>query len=124
MWSGRPTRAQQPQTGAQQVEFAEAHVQDAQRVLSFVEATREGLAHMPGEVLVRFVPGSEPWPQATALRVLRADVGDQNSRWIGDALHIQTPDIVDAERAAELLRRQLEVLYAVDRRCRGGGRGE
>jgi serine protease len=54
------------------------------------------------------------WPsqQASALRILRADVNNANSRWIGDVLHIRSGDISDAEHSAELLRRQPEVMYA------------
>jgi serine protease len=110
--TGRPTGAQQTELSTEQHEFAQAHAQDAGRVLGFAEAMRERSPFMPGEVLVRFVPGSEPSRQASALRILRADVNEQNSHWIGDALHITTPDITDAEHAAELLRRQPEVLYA------------
>jgi serine protease len=39
-------------------------------------------------------------------------VNSQNSRWIGDVLHIRSLDIADAEHAAETLRRQPEVAYA------------
>ena len=58
------------------------------------------------------VPTPQGWQHASVLRLLRADVNSQNSRWIGDVLHIRSMDIVDPEHAAEMLRRQPEVAYA------------
>jgi hypothetical protein len=92
-------------TDAQQVDFVRG-VGDIGRVQALAEALREGLPYVPNEVLVRFVAGAEPWQQASVLRVLRAEVKSENSRWIGSLLHIRSSDITDPEHAAELLRRQ------------------
>jgi serine protease len=108
VWLGLSAGAQQ----TQQYEAAQATVQDPARVLAFLQAMQEQSPHMPNEVLVRFVPGSQGWQHASVLRILRAEVNSQNSRWIGDVLHIRNMDIVDAEHAAEMLRRQPEVSYA------------
>jgi serine protease len=96
---------------AQDFEAAVA-VGDAGRLRSLVEALEQDVRYLPNEVLVRFAPWAETWQQAGALRILRAEVSPANSRWIGDVLHIRSADITDPEHAAELLRRQPEVLYA------------
>ena len=100
-----------PATHAQDFEAAVA-VRDAGRLQSLLTALDEGLPYVPGEVLVRFKPGTETWRQASVLRVLRTEVQSENSRWIGDVLHIRSSDITDPEHASFLLRSQPEVLYA------------
>ena len=85
---------------------------DEARLTTMLDAVENGLPYVPGEILVRFKPGAEPWARASALKVLRADVDPANSDWIGDVLHLKKLDIEDPVRAAENLRRQPEVLYA------------
>ena len=77
-----------------------------------MEAFANELPYVPGELLVRFKPGAEPRDQASALRVLRADVRVENSKWIGDVLHLTGLEDIDPVRASETLQRQPEVLYA------------
>src|SRR5512134_3264101 len=96
---------------AQDVENAVA-AGDRGRLRSLLQAVEDGLPYVPNEVLVRFRPDAETWQQASVLRVLRTQVSPANSRWIGDLLHISSADITDPEHAADLLRRQPEVLYA------------
>ena len=107
VWLGNSAGAQQ-----EEYEAARAEAQDPARVLAFFQAMQEQSPHMPNEVLVRFRPDTQGWQHASVLRILRADVNSENSRWIGDVLHIRSTDIVDPEHSAEMLRRQPEVVYA------------
>jgi serine protease len=107
VWLGHSAVAQ-----PEQYQAARAVVQDPARVLAFFQAMQEQSPHMPNEVLVRFVPDTQGWQHASVLRILRTEVNSQNSRWIGDLLHIRSMDIVDPEHAAGMLRRQPEVAYA------------
>jgi len=96
---------------AQDVEPA-IHSGNPARLQSLLTAVEQKLPYVPGEVLVRFTPEAETQQQASVLRVLRTDINAENSRWIGDVLHIRSADITDPEHAAFLLRSQPEVLYA------------
>ena len=51
---------------------SEAAASHARRL---VRALQDGLPYVPDELLVRFAPGSSPADQASALGVLRADIG-------------------------------------------------
>jgi serine protease len=102
---------QPPAARAQDFEAAVA-VHDAGRLQSLLTALDQGLSYVPGEVLVRFKPGTETRQQASVLRVLRTAIDNENSRWIGDVLHIRSSEITDPEHASFLLRNQPEVLYA------------
>lgn len=46
-----------------------------EQVAALVKAFNEGLAYVPGEVLVKFRPGFEPAEQARALSVVRGGLG-------------------------------------------------
>jgi serine protease len=107
VWLGHSADAQQ-----EEYEAARAEAQDPARVLAFFQAVQDQSPHMPNEVLVRFAADTQGWQHASVLRILRADVSSQNSRWIGDVLHIRSMDILDPEHSAEMLRRQPEVAYA------------
>jgi serine protease len=96
---------------AQDVEAA-IPVRDSGRLQSLLTALDQGLPYVPGEVLVKFKPGTATWQQVSVLRVLRAGVDSDNSRWIGDLLHIRSAEITDPEHASFLLRSQPEVQYA------------
>jgi serine protease len=96
---------------AQDVEPA-IHSRNPARLRSWLTALEQHLPYLPGEVLVRFKADAEPSQQASVLRMLRTDVNSENSRWIGDVLHIRSADITDPEHSAVLLRSQPEVLYA------------
>jgi serine protease len=100
-----------PAARAQDFEAA-VGVHDSGRLQALLTALEQGLPYVPGEVLVRFKPGTETWQQASVLRVLRTGVDNENSRWIGDVLHIRSSEIADPEHASLLLRSQPEVLYA------------
>ena len=115
-----PLRAQEPRTlgGEQTVqgggESRELSVEsvDLERLHGLMRAAEEGLAYVPGELLVRFKPGMSVEGQAGALRVLSLPSGASRSRWIGDILHVRSQDLDDPEHAAKLLESQPEVLYA------------
>jgi len=97
---------------AQEPEPIRFEVQNPERMAALMEAFATGLPYIPGELLVRFEPGAQPRDQASALRVLRTDVRPENSRWIGDVLHLTGLQEIDPVRASETLQRQPEVLYA------------
>jgi serine protease len=100
-----------PAAGAQEFDAA-ILVRDSGRMQALLTAMEQNLPYVPGEVLVRFKPGAETSQQGSVLRVLRTEVNAENSRWIGDVLHIRSLDITDPEHASFLLRTQPEVLYA------------
>ncbi len=104
LWSPRAARAQD-------FEAAVAD-HDSARLQALLMALDQGLPYVPGEVLVRFKPGTETRQQASVLRVLRTGIDNENSRWIGDVLHIRSADITDPEQSSFLLRNQPEVMYA------------
>ena len=97
---------------AQEAEPIRVEAQNPERIAVLIEAFANGLPYVPGELLVRFKPGAEPRDQASALRVLRADVRSENSKWIGNVLHLTGLEEIDPIRASETLQRQPEVLYA------------
>jgi serine protease len=98
--------------GAQEVPMAVAEGQDPARAAALLAALENNLPYVPGEMLVRFKPGSAPRGQAAALQTLRADIGPDDAGWIGDVLHLKNLDIGDPELAASALRLQPEVEYA------------
>jgi serine protease len=81
------------------------------QVENLVRAASGALPYVPGEVLVKFRPGSQPSSQQRALSMLRGAASSQ-SRWIGDALLLQTPGEQDPVAAAAILERQPEVEWA------------
>jgi serine protease len=99
-------------TAAQEAEPIRFEAQNHERTVALAEALANGLPYVPGELLVRFRPGAEPREQASVLRLLRTEVRPENSRWIGDLLHLSGLDQVNPVQMAETLQRQPEVLYA------------
>jgi serine protease len=99
-------------TRAQEVSLAVPEGHDPARAAALRAALENDLPYVPGEMLVRFKPGSAPRDQAAALQALRADVGPGAAAWIGDVLHLKGVDMGDPELAAVALRQQPEVLYA------------
>jgi serine protease len=98
--------------GAQQVPLAVPDGHDPARAAALLQALEEGLAYVPGELLIGFVPGSEPRAQASALSALRAEIEPGDARWVGNVLHLRNLEVDDLETAAAALARQPEVRYA------------
>jgi serine protease len=103
--------------GTNRSPFAQEHpiperIGNGTRAAAILRAAQENLPFVPGEVLIRFRAGVDAGRQQSALRAIRAEVRRDNSRWIGDTLHVINADITDPEHAAALLRAQPEVLYA------------
>lgn len=98
--------------GAQEIPMAVAEGQQPARAAALLGALENDRSYIPGEMLVRFKPGSAPGGQAAALQALRADIGPGDAAWIGDVLHLKNVDLGDPELAASALRRQPEVEYA------------
>jgi serine protease len=82
---------------------------DREQVAALVRAFNEGLAYVPGEVLVKFRTGLEPAQQASALSVVRGGLQSTETRWIGNILHVRAPGEDNAEALADVLSRQPEV---------------
>jgi hypothetical protein len=83
-----------------------------EQVAGLVRAFNEGLAYVPGEVLVKFRPGFEPAQQARALSVVRGGLQSTETRWIGNILHVRAQTEDNAEALADVLSRQPEVEWA------------
>ena len=98
--------------GAQQTEQIRFEARNPERITALLQALLNNLPYIPGELLVRFRPGSEPREQAGALGTLRTELRQDNGRWIGEVLHLKGLEGIDPVRASEDLQRQPEVLYA------------
>lgn len=61
---------------------------------------------------MKFQPGTTAPQQTRALSVLRAPVGQADTRWVGDAMLVRSAAEPDAEAAAAMLARQPEVAWA------------
>ena len=114
---GRPAVPQSPdartdQRAARRYEQSTAPVVDRQHLDNLMRAIVEDLPYVPGEVLVRYKSGSDTRGQLAALNTLRLNASRTRTRWIGEVLHVVSADIDPPEHAAEVLRRQPEVLYA------------
>jgi serine protease len=114
---GRPAAQQSPDTrtdprAARLYEQSTAPVVDRQHLENLMRAITEDLPYVPGEVLVRYKSGTDTRGQLAALNTLRLNASRTRTRWIGEVLHVVSADIDPPEHAAEVLRRQPEVLYA------------
>jgi serine protease len=95
-----------------EAELVQAESTDSAHAAALLQALRESLPYVPGEILVRFKNGVELRQGEAALRVLKTSIEPGDARWIGQVLHLRNLEIDDPVRAAENLSRQPEVLYA------------
>ncbi len=95
-----------------EAELVQAENTDSAHAAALLQALRENLPYVPGEILVRFKNGVELRQGEAALRVLKTSIEPGDARWIGQVLHLRNLEIDDPVRAAENLSRQPEVLYA------------
>jgi serine protease len=93
-------------------ELVQSSPADAAHVAALARAVEEDLPYVPGELLVRFKPGTTQQQSESALTVLRSTITPDNAAWIGPLLHLRALDIDDPVRAAATLARQPEVQYA------------
>lgn len=77
-----------------------------------IAAWNQNLAFMPGEVLVKFRPGTRSDAQTRALSVVRGSADESEATWLGDVLLARTPGEPDATVTAAALARQPEVEWA------------
>lgn len=98
--------------GAQTAELIELRVRDEARFAALRDAFSRGLPYVPGELLVRFKPGSEPGHRAGALAAIGSDVRQENGEWIGDLLHLKGLAEIDPLEASRALENQPEIAYA------------
>jgi serine protease len=83
------------------------------RARAFVDAARRHLDYLPGEVLVKFRPGTTAPQQQSAISVLRSRPALSDLEWIGDDLAVlRDPGDADAPHLASLLGSQPEIEYA------------
>jgi serine protease len=101
-----------PAGRAQDLPLLQADATRFERANRIRAAIEQGLSYVPGDVLVRFKPGSSGFANAQALGVLRTELTPANARWLGDTLHLMALTDVDPLRAAEDLARQPEVEWA------------
>jgi serine protease len=75
-------------------------------------AWNDGLAYIPGEVLVKFRAGVSETARIRAADVARGGIDTASMRWIGDVLVARAPGEPDSEAFAAAVRRQPEVQWA------------
>ena len=105
MASGRGSTAQQPGV-AHALMMSRAQAERA------IAAWNQDLPAMPGEVLVKFRPGTGGDAQSRAMSVVRGSADETESTWLGDVLLARTPGEPDAAVTAAALARQPEVEWA------------
>lgn len=79
------------------------------RRLARLMAAERGLDYVPGEVIVRFKPGTLRGAAQRALSVLSGRPSLDDAQWIGDAMVVHDSTLGDAYVMAEQLRQQPEV---------------
>jgi serine protease len=88
----------------------------AQRALAranaLVEAAERGLNYLPGEVVVKFKPGTTTGRAQRALTALRSRPDVSTLEWHGDVAVLRDPSQPDAHVLAQQLREQPEVEFA------------
>jgi serine protease len=83
------------------------------RAAALVDAARQGVPYVPGEVVVRFRDGLSPGRQQRALSSLRSRPSVSSLRWLRSGAAVLHDDSQpDAVQLADQLRRQIEVVYA------------
>ena len=82
------------------------------RAQAFVDAADRHLDYLPGEVLVKFKPGTAPAQQQAALTTLRSQPSRDDLRWVGDVAVLVDATQPDSQMLAAQLSAQPEVLYA------------
>src|SRR5262245_59780025 len=60
-----------------------------ERLQARLHAIERGLDYIPGEVIVKFRPGTGPDLQARALSVARGAIAASDQQWVGDALLVR-----------------------------------
>jgi subtilisin family serine protease len=81
-----------------------------EQLIARVQAIERHLPAVPGEVLVKFRPGTELPAQVRALSVVRG--GAQQARWVGDFLVVRSENEPNSVVLADVLARQPEVEWA------------
>jgi serine protease len=83
-----------------------------ERAQAFVDAAERGLNYLPGEVLVKFKPGTTFAGQQRALIALRSRPDASALKWVGDVALLTDPSQPNSQILADQLSRQPEVEYA------------
>lgn len=77
-----------------------------------IDAWNDDLPVMPGELLVKFKPGTGALSRTRALSTIRGGAEETQATWLGDVLWTRTPGEPDPAAAAAVLSRQPEVEWA------------
>jgi serine protease len=85
---------------------------DPEHARNLVRAAREGLDHVPGEVIVKFRDGFPSGAEARAVASALSLRREPAVRWIGDAALVLLEEEPDALAAAEALAAEPQVEYA------------
>ena len=97
---------------ARQQTTAEVSVADPQRALAALDAVTQGLTAVPGELLVKFKPGTDAGSMASVFGLATSRRTGASVRWIGDLAVLRTDEDTPVEATADRLRREPEVEYA------------
>src|SRR5262245_25454815 len=81
MLGSRPQARQEPTSVS-----AEATLQDPERAATILRAMRDGLDHIPGELLIKFRPGTAPSAMQSVMAIAPASLRGASVRWIGDTV--------------------------------------
>ncbi len=100
-----------PLTGTQSLPTASPLLMTAQVEQRRI-AWNDGLAYIPGEILVKFREGVSETARIRAADVARGGIDTASVRWIGDVLVARAAGEPDAEAFAASVRRQPEVQWA------------
>jgi serine protease len=108
-WLGSARPHAQPVAGMTAAAPAGA---DRANALALLDALRNDLDHVPGEVLVKFKAGTDTGTQASVMALAPAPAGGRRTRWVGDLAVLSVDDRAPAAAVAERLAREPEVEYA------------
>lgn len=87
-------------------------VADPPRARAVLEAIRQGLPAVPGEVLVKFKAGTDTGAMASVMGLASTRGSAPSVRWVGDLAVLRTDGDSPLEATAARLRREPEVEYA------------
>ena len=107
MLGSRPQARQEPT-----VVTGEPVVQDPVRAAAILIAIRDGLDHVPGEVLIKFRPGTGVSAMQSVLALAPASSRAAGVRWIGETAVLPMSDAAPVAAVAERLALEPEVEYA------------
>ncbi len=101
-----------PQAQQDTVTAGDPVVRDLAKAAALLQTIRDGLDHVPGEVLVKFRSGTDSGTQASVFALTPEPSYGRRVRWIGDLAVVDVDPTAPARAVAERLAREPEVEYA------------